>query len=149
MAKLIHPIAGLVALLTIMIFWSATAISELFGSHAAVTMVKTAIPWGFLLLIPALAAAAGSGFSLARGRRRGLIGAKRKRMPFIGANGAFVLVPAALFLAYKANASDFDAVFWTVQALELIVGAVNIALLSLNMHDGMALTKRRRMARPA
>lgn len=149
MAKLIHPIAGLVALLTIMIFWSATAISELFGSHAAVAMVKTAIPWGLLLLIPALAAAGGSGFSLARGRRRGLIGAKRKRMPFIGANGAFVLVPAALFLAYKANASDFDAVFWTVQALELIVGAVNITLLSLNMRDGMALTKRRRMARPA
>lgn len=148
MAKLIHPIAGLVALLTIMIFWSATAISELFGSHAAVAMVKTAIPWGFLLLIPALAAAGGSGFSLARGRRRGLIGAKRKRMPFIGANGAFVLVPAALFLAYKADASDFDAVFWTVQALELIAGAVNITLLSLNMRDGMALTKRRRMARP-
>ena len=65
------PVAGLVALLTIATFWLSTALSELFGSTAAVTAVKTAIPWGFLLLIPALAAVGGSGFAMAQGARDG------------------------------------------------------------------------------
>lgn len=61
MPKLIHPLAGLMAMLTIATFWLSTVISELFGSEATVIAVKTAIPWGFILLIPALAAAGGSG----------------------------------------------------------------------------------------
>ena len=77
MVKIIHPAAGTVALLTIATFWLSTAFSELFAPQEVVVAVKTAIPWGFLLLIPALAAAGGSGFVLAKGRRAGLIGAKR------------------------------------------------------------------------
>ncbi len=57
MSKIIHPMAGVLAILTIATFWLSTAFAELFGSQAVVTTVKTAIPWGFLLLIPALAAA--------------------------------------------------------------------------------------------
>jgi hypothetical protein len=80
MTKILHPVAGAVALVTIATFWLSTALSELFASDASVTMIKTAIPWGFLLLVPALAATGGSGFSLAKGRRAGLIGAKIKRI---------------------------------------------------------------------
>lgn len=112
------------------------------------TAVKTAIPWGFLLLIPALAAAGSSGFALAKGWRAGLIGTKIKRMPFIAANGILVLIPAALFLAYKANAGEFDTAFYVVQALELAAGAINITLLGLNMRDGLKTTGRLR-CRPA
>ena len=68
MLKLIHPVAGALALLTIATFWLSTALSELFASPATVLVVKTAIPW-VLLLIPALAAAGASGFVLAKGRR--------------------------------------------------------------------------------
>lgn len=151
MPRLIHPLAGLVAILTIATFWLSTAISELFASQAAVIAVKTAIPWGFILLVPALAATGGSGFFLSKGQRKGLVGTKLKRMPFIAANGLLVLIPAALFLAGKARAGEFDAAFYTVQTLELIAGAVNIALLGLSMRDGMALTKWRRSSflRPA
>ena len=161
MPRLIHPLAGLVAILTIATFWLSTAISEAFldlGSVTAVKnailtviVVKTAIPWGFILLVPALAATGGSGFFLSKGQRKGLVGAKFKRMPFIAANGLLVLIPAALFLAYKARAGEFDASFYTVQALELIAGAVNITLLGLSMRDGMALTQWRRNSflRPA
>ncbi len=68
MTKVSHPVAGVLAILAIATFWLSTALTELFASHAVVTAVKTAIPWGFLLLIPALAAAAGgSGFALAKG----------------------------------------------------------------------------------
>jgi hypothetical protein len=139
MTKLIHPVAGTIAIITIASFWLSTALTELFASHAVVTSVKTAIPWGFLLLIPALALAGGSGVILAKGRRAGLIGAKFKRMPYIAANGILILIPSALFLASKAKVAEFDTTFYAVQALELIAGATNIALLALNMRDGLRM----------
>jgi len=139
MLKIIHPLAGAIAILTIAIFWLSTAVVELIGSAAAVVVVKTTIPWGFLLLIPALAAAGGSGLALAAGRRGGLIGAKLKRMPFVAANGVVILIPSALYLAFKARAGEFDASFDAVQALELAAGATNIALLGLNMRDGLRM----------
>lgn len=143
MLKTLHPFAGAVALATVATFWLATLLVELLGSPAAVAAVKTAIPWGFLLLIPALAATGGTGLTLAKGRRAGLIGAKCRRMPVIAANGVLVLVPAALFLAAKARAGEFDAGFYAVQAVELAAGAVNIALLGLNMRDGMRMKPHR------
>ena len=139
MLKIIHPLGGAIALVTIATFWLSTAAVELFGSEAVVVAVKTAIPWGFLLLIPALAAAGGSGFTLAAGRRGGLIGAKLRRMPFIAANGVLILIPSALYLAMKARAGEFDGGFYAVQALELAAGATNIALLALNMRDGLRM----------
>jgi len=144
MTKIIHPLAGAVAILTIATFWLSTALSELFASEATVAAVKTAIPWGLLVLIPALMAAGGSGFRLAQGRRAGVVSAKIKRMPLIAANGLLVLIPSALFLASKARAAEFDAAFYAVQALELIAGAANIALLGLNMRDGLKMKGRLR-----
>jgi hypothetical protein len=148
MIKIIHPVAGALAILTIATFWLSTALTELFASQAIVTAVKTAIPWGFLLLIPALAAAGGSGFVLAKGRRTGLVGAKIKRMPLIVANGILVLIPSALFLASKAGAAEFDTSFYAVQALELAAGAANITLLGLNMRDGLRMKGRLSRAHP-
>jgi len=139
MIKIVHPVAGGVALLTIATFWLSTVVSELSGSHVLITSVKTTIPWGFLLLIPALAVAGGTGIFMSKGSRAGLVGTKFKRMPFIGGNGILVLIPSALFLASKASAGEFDANFYLVQALELIAGAVNITLLGLNMRDGLKL----------
>jgi hypothetical protein len=139
MTKIIHPVAGVVAILTIATFWLSTAIAEMFGTQAVVTTVKTAIPWGFLLLIPALAAAGGSGLVMAKGRRSSLIDAKLKRMPIIAANGILVLIPSALFLASKARAGEFDIGFYAVQVLELAAGAANITLLALNMRDGLKM----------
>lgn len=144
MLKIIHPVAGTIAVLTIATFWLATAISELFLPEAAVVAVKTAIPWGFLILIPALAATGGSGFAWSKGQRKGLVGTKLKRMPFIAANGILILIPAALFLASKARSGEFDTLFYVVQMLELIAGATNITLLGLQMRDGMKLTRWRR-----
>ena len=90
MIRLIHPLAGTLALLTISTFWLSTAASELFGTTEAVIMVKTAIPWGFLLLIPALAATGGSGAALAAGRKGGRLDAKRRRMAIAAAISAAV-----------------------------------------------------------
>lgn len=144
MLKIVHPVAGMIATLTIATFWLSTAISELFLSEAAVIAVKTAIPWGFLILVPALAATGGSGFAWSKGQRQGLVGAKLKRMPFIALNGLLILIPAALFLASKARAGEFDTTFYVVQAVELIAGAANLTLLGMGMRDGLRLTQWRR-----
>lgn len=142
MLRALHPIAGAVALVTILTFWLATVVTEVSGATAAIVAVKTAIPWGFIVLIPALALAGGSGFRLARGGRSGLVGAKRRRMPWIAANGVVILIPSALFLAMKAQLGVFDTAFYAVQGLELVAGLVNITLLGLNMRDGLRMAGR-------
>lgn len=142
MTKTIHPLAGAVGLTTIAVFWLSTVIAEAFGSPALIVAVKSAIPWGFLLLIPALAATGASGFSLAKGWSRGLLGVKAGRMRVIAANGILILIPSALFLAAKAKAGAFDGAFYAVQAVELIAGATNITLLGLNFRDGLKLSGR-------
>jgi len=144
MINFIHPIAGGLAIVTIAAFWLSTVVSELVGSQALVVAVKTTIPWGFLVLIPALAAAGGTGFKLARGHRAGLVGTKAKRMPLIALNGILVLLPSAFFLAYKAQAGAFDTSFYVVQGFELLVGAANFTLLGLNMRDGLKMKGRLR-----
>lgn len=144
MTGIIHPLAGAIAILTIATFWLATALTGLFASQAIVTAVKTAILWGFLLLVPALAATGGSGFVLAAGRRATLIEAKMRRMRIIAANGILILIPAALYLATKARAGEFDTAYHAVQALELIAGPVNLTLLVKNMLDGLRMKGRLR-----
>ena len=144
MIRTVHKAAAGLAIGMIALFWLATLVSELLLDQAAVVVVKTLIPWGFVVLIPALAATGATGFRLAGGRTAGPVGAKRKRMPLIAANGIAVLVPSALVLAAKAQAGSFDATFHAVQALELAAGAANLALLGLNLRDGRRMTAGRR-----
>ena len=142
MSKLVHPVAGTVVTLLIATFWVSTVIAELFGNEAQIAAVKTAIPWGFLLLVPALAATGATGAIRSRGRKGGIVGRKLRRMPIIAANGVLILIPAALFLSIKAKMGDLDATFYAVQAIELLVGAVNLTLLGMNMRDGLRMTHR-------
>jgi hypothetical protein len=148
MTRILHPVAGTIAFLTIATFWIATVLSELSGATAWVVAVKTMIPWGLLLLVPSIAAAGGTGMKRAAGRRSPIIVAKLRRMPVIAANGLLVLMPCAFYLASKAAAGAFDTWFYAVQALELAAGAVNIVLLARNMRDGFRMTGRFR-PRPA
>ncbi|MCR9257443.1 MAG: hypothetical protein NXI16_15250 [Alphaproteobacteria bacterium] len=142
MSRYLHPLAGGLATLVIATFWLSTVISEVSGSVDAIVTVKTLIPWGLFVLIPALAVTGATGFRLGRGVVAPLIAAKRRRMPIIAANGILVLIPAAVFLACKASDGELDGVFYTVQAVELIAGAVNLALMGLNIRDGRRLTRR-------
>lgn len=144
MIGIIHPLAGAVAILTIATFWLSTALSELFCSQTTIIAVKTAIPWGFLLLVPAIALAGGSGLTLAKGRRGGVIGTKIRRMPLVAVNGVLILIPSALYLSFKANADSFDTAFYAVQILELVAGAANLTLLGFNMRDGLQMKGRLR-----
>jgi hypothetical protein len=135
----LHGSFGAVALLCIVAFWASTVFSELFLGHAAVVAVKNGVLTGMWVLIPAMAATGGSGFSLARTRRGRLVEVKAGRMKVVAVNGLLVLLPSAWLLASMANAGRFDGAFYALQGLELAAGAVNITLLALNMRDGLRL----------
>lgn len=138
----IHAIAGGIGFLMILVFWTSTAISELFASHEAVATVKALILRGMFILIPAMAIAGGSGMVMGKNRTDALAGAKKKRMPIIAANGLLILLPSAWFLAGKAAAGEFDTVFYIVQVIELTAGAANLAMMGLNIRDGLTMTGR-------
>ncbi|MDR1969093.1 MAG: hypothetical protein LBQ32_10465 [Burkholderiaceae bacterium] len=135
----LHALAATVALLTVLTFLTATVVAELFFDTPAVAAVKHAIVLGLWLLIPALALTAGTGLALGRRRTGRLLDAKRRRMPFIALNGVLGLLPAALFLHYKAQAGAFDTAFYLVQGLELVLGAIQAGLLTRNYLAGIRL----------
>ncbi|KIC19819.1 hypothetical protein [Leisingera sp. ANG-Vp] len=145
----IHAIASTLALLTITTFWVSTALSEAFGSPETIALVKTAVLYGMVLLIPAMAAAGATGASLGRGWKLPQVAAKSRRMKIIAANGLLILLPSAVFLAAKAQAGQFGTWFYLIQTLELAAGAANITLLSMNLRDGLRLARRRKMRKPA
>lgn len=142
MLERIHPLSGALAFLTILTFWVSTVMSESFGAEATITAVKLSIPWGFLILVPALAITGFTGLRMAGASADPAIVGKKRRMPFIAGNGLLVLVPSAIYLAVLASRGAFGTVFYAVQAIELIAGAVNLTLMALNMRDGLRLSGR-------
>jgi hypothetical protein len=143
-----HLVSASIGLLTIVAFWLATALSEAFAGTASVAAVKEAILYGMALLVPAMIVAAATGLQLGGRSTAPVVAAKRRRMPVIALNGLLVLVPCAIFLAGKAARLEFDAAFYAVQAVELLAGGINIALMGLNMRDGFRLTRKRRAPSP-
>lgn len=142
MIRILHPIAGSLGMVTIASFWLSTVAVEAFGGPGAVLAVKTAILWGLLVLVPALAITGATGFRMGGRSAHPTIAAKRRRMPFIALNGLLMLVPCAVFLQARAMAGDFGGTFALVQGIELLAGAVNLTLMGLNIRDGFALTGR-------
>lgn len=144
MKPITHAIAGTLVMLLIAGFLGATAYAELSGDGVLILDVKRSILYGLCLLIPAMAIAGGSGFSLADGRTGPLIAAKKARMRLVAGNGLIVLLPSAIWLYIQASAGRFDAGFVAVQAIEIIGGLVQLYLLGRNFRDGLKLSGRLR-----
>ena len=141
MKQYIHRIAAIIATLCIATFFTSSIIVELFGSLNSVTQVKNLIVMpGLFILIPAIATTGATGFALAKDRKSRFVNTKKKRMPIIALNGLLLLLPAAIFLNQWAASGVFDNRFYLVQTLELLVGAINLVLMSLNIRDGLKLT---------
>ncbi|MBY6067766.1 hypothetical protein KUW17_13495 [Leisingera aquaemixtae] len=143
----VHAFAGGIGFLMILLFWTSTAISELLASHEAIAAVKALIMQGMFVLIPVMIIVGGSGMAMGRRRKDAPARAKKKRMPVIALNGLLILVPAAWFLAGKAAAGEFDGTFYAVQVVELIAGAGNLAMMGMNIRDGLKMTGRIRRSR--
>jgi len=148
--KRIHAVAGIVAMTLVATFMGASVVAEAFGGGSAVLVVKTAILFALLALIPSVMIAGGTGRSLGAGRKAPLFRLKKQRTALVAIIGILVLVPCAVMLRALAAADNFGVVFVTLQAVELAGGLVNLSLLSLNVRDGRRLTAaRRRRARVA
>ena len=142
----IHAASGTLGLLIILTFFVSTVIAEIGGDYAAIAAVKRSIAYGLLVLIPAMVAAGLSGNQLAGRSQAAPIRVKKKRMQVIGANGLFVLVPCALALHLLARDGSFGTAFYVIQGVELIAGPANIALMMLNVREGLRLSGRLRRA---
>ena len=140
----IHAIAGVIGFLSILTFWSSTVFSELLGSYETVATVKTMILRGMFILLPAMIIVGASGMNLGRKRKDILAASKKRRMPYIAANGLIILLPAAFYLQSKAVAGEFDTLFYAVQTLELVAGATNLILMGLNIRDGRSMARHRK-----
>ncbi len=137
MKKTVHKLGAITATLCIGTFFLSTLFVELFGSKEAIATVKSLIVMpGLFILVPAIVA---TGFTLSGTCKGHLLNAKKKRMPIIGINGVLVLLPAAIFLDQWASSGAFDTKFYLLQGVELVAGAVNLALMSLNIRDGLRL----------
>ncbi|WP_294346363.1 hypothetical protein [Prosthecochloris sp.] len=141
MTRKVHAIASLLATLTIATFFLSTIVVELFSTDETVAYVKSLIVApGLYILIPAIAIAGGSGQFLSKSRSGKLVDAKKKRMPFIAANGLLILIPCAIFLDRFAQEGRFDEIFYLVQSIELLAGATNLTLMGTNIRDGLKLS---------
>lgn len=147
MTRSLHAAAAFLSLLFLAAFWTSTVVAELWLSTAAVARVKLGIAYALLGFVPLMMATGASGFAMGRKGKHPLLLKKRGRMPVIAANGLLVLVPAAVFLSMRAQAGRFDAVFYGVQCLELVAGALNLILIARNIRDGLRLSAQRRQAR--
>lgn len=141
----VHSIAATVALLMITTFFICTLISELSGDKSFIVSVKVAVFYAIWFLIPLMIITGITGQKLAPNAKSGVIGRKKKRMPFIAINGIFILVPAASYLKVLAVGGDFNSTFYIVQSIEIVAGLVNITLMSLNLKDGLSLRKPKRL----
>ena len=141
MKQLVHRSSAIIATLCIGTFFVSSIVVEIFGSPETIATVKHLIVFpGLFILVPSIALTGATGFALTGKRKGGLIDRKKKRIPFIAANGIIILVPSAIFLNHLAANQDFSSVFYIVQGLEFIVGGVNLTLMSLNMRDGLKLS---------
>lgn len=142
MKRVMHRFGAILAMFCISTFFLSTLVVELFGSLESVATVKSLIVMpGLFILIPAIAMTGATGFSMSGARKTPLLDAKKKRMPFIAANGLLVLLPCAIVLNQWAATGLFDSRFYGLQGLELFAGAVNLTLMGLNMRDGLKLRK--------
>jgi len=142
----LHAMFGGLAIVVIGVFFGATVVVELFGTHEQVALVKLRILQTIPLLVLLLAGAGIMGNRVGAGWTDPLVAAKRRRMAFAAINGLALLIPSAVLLARWSAAGRFDTMFYAVQAVELLAGGTNIVLLSRNALAGLQL---RRASHPA
>jgi len=140
---IIHKTSALTAFILIATFFSSSLFVDIFANQKAVVMVKTNIFYGVFLLILLMAITGITGLKMAAKVTSGPIASKKKRMPFVAANGLLVLLPAAYILKDLALEGEFNSVFYFVQTIELLAGFINLSLMTLNIRDAFRLKKTR------
>jgi len=134
-----HFIATIVAVITIVSFFSMSLYAEILGDHSFIKAVKEFIVYALPILIISMPSLAISGNKLAGKSKNALVMQKRTRMKFIMLNG-FVLVFLAIYLYYRSNFQEIDTTFFVLQLAEFAFGLSNLTLIGLNARNGMQLS---------
>ncbi|BBB90952.1 MAG TPA: hypothetical protein PKA28_18460 [Methylomusa anaerophila] len=135
--KLFHQTTAAIAFLTIVSFLVSTLVSELIGDHNLIAVVKRTIVYGLSILIVCMPLLVVSGRKLAASYPNNpYVGAKAKRMKWIALNAIIFLIPLAVTLNYLAQNNQLNISFYSLQALEIICGSVNILLFGKMYTDG-------------
>lgn len=142
MKSKIHAFAGVLGLVCVTTFVGATAYGHLLGTEADLVAVKDFIFKAIFVQILALLGAGASGVSLLGKRSEPLADKKQKRGPIGFMTTLLLLTPCAWFLSSRADAGQFDTLFYVAQMVELGGNAVCFAMISLNIRDGLALRGR-------
>ncbi len=143
----LHGVVGFLAVAIMTTFFLSSTIVELIGNEEAVALVKRMIVYGLFILIPVMIVTGISGRAITGARQGRLIKTKMKRMIFIGLNGLAVLLPCAIVLDRLAASGTFDPIFYSLQTVEFLAGAVNMGLMGMNIRDGLLLSGRLRKKR--
>jgi len=138
----IHAVAGVAGFFLALSFLISTVSSELLGNPETIASVKRMIFFGMFALLPALVGAGATGVSMLGKRTESLALTKQQRGPIAFMTSLFVLLPSSYFLSSWASAKTFDTWFYGVQVLELVATCLVLAMISLNIRDGLALRGR-------
>ncbi|MDO6500749.1 hypothetical protein [Photobacterium sanguinicancri] len=142
--KIVHRLAGIIALLMITTFFTSSVVTDLFGSYATITLVKQTILQWVAVLVLSMMVVGISGKKLYPAEPKGVLAVKAMRLKIAAFNGVVILIPAAYFLAAWSAEGLFDARYWLLQVVELLAGATNATMIGLNIRDGVRLGKKPR-----
>lgn len=130
----VHAAAGCLALVLVAAFLVATLTAEASGDPQAILLVKTAIVFAMVMLVPSVMIAGATGRSMAAGRRAPLLRRKQRRTVAVATIGIGVLVPCAVTLRMLAPAGRRPGAFRPTVGLV----AVAARLSSLNVQVSAA-----------
>ena len=132
-----HRASAIISTVCLEIFFLSTLYVVTQGSLESIALVKSLIVFpGFLVLIPAIAVAGATGYSFSTRKSGGIVGQKRKRMPWIGIVVVLIILPAAVALNQWASDSRFGVEYYLLQTLELVAQGIIIYLMIMNIRAG-------------
>lgn len=138
-----HITATVIAVITIGSFFSFSLIAEIIGENLFIKQVKTGILYSLPILLIVMPVLGISGKKLAGNSTNPMILKKMKRMKIIAING-LVLISLAIYLYYHAIYKTIDTTFLFIQLAELLIGALNLAMITMNIKTGLKLSERRK-----
>lgn len=137
-----HKVAGVVMLITLVTFFVSTITIELLGDHEQIKWLKLLIMiFAIVLIVPLTIIIGKTGKKVSIGHNPKLLKKKSKLFKTIQRIGPFVLAPTGISLYFMARSDIFNAVFYTIQLIELIAQLTSIVLIIIAINTGIQLRK--------
>lgn len=136
-----HLIAATATAMTIISYFTSTAIVELTGNKEKIILLKSIIFYSLPILIVSMPTLVVTGNRLAGNSTHPDIISKKSRMKWIAINGLTLIALASILFSLAVD-NAIDRRFYFFQAAELALGLTNIALIGINFRTGLKLSGR-------